>query len=141
MSDKMSEEQGKEPDETGNSADGCIIDTSTGLMWQKEDDGVERNFRDAIQYCDELSLGGYTDWRLPTADELKTIFDPYSETKHSSPFINAKPERYWSITIIFDPGAASPIAYTLDFASGSQTTYFQSYEYYVRAVRGRSPFY
>ncbi|MGK5095553.1 DUF1566 domain-containing protein [Deltaproteobacteria bacterium TL4] len=43
------------------------------LMWQREDDGITRNWQDAINYCEALTLAGYNDWRLPTRDELKTL--------------------------------------------------------------------
>ena len=36
-----------------------VIDRTTGLMWQKKPDGVERNWKDAELYCQKLSLGGY----------------------------------------------------------------------------------
>jgi len=43
-----------------------------GLMWLK-DKGVSLNQSSAIYYCDNLYLGGYTDWRLPTVAELKGL--------------------------------------------------------------------
>ena len=33
------------------------------------------NFTDAETVCDELALNGYNDWRLPSLDELKIIFN------------------------------------------------------------------
>ena len=57
-------------------------DTSTGLMWQKRrDDSGSTKFADnqdwdeAVSYCRNLRLGGYSDWRLPTIGELSAIFD------------------------------------------------------------------
>lgn len=29
-----------------------------------------------MHYCDELSYGGHTDWRLPNIKEALTLFDP-----------------------------------------------------------------
>ncbi|RWX51747.1 pre-peptidase C-terminal domain-containing protein, partial [Candidatus Electrothrix marina] len=43
------------------------------LMWQKTDDGIFRDWWDAETYCDDLQLGGYTDWRMPTFDELNSL--------------------------------------------------------------------
>lgn len=127
-----------EPGKTDRPADlgkNILVDSKSGLMWQREDDGIERSYRDANSYCENLSLDGFDGWRLPTIGELATIFNSASATKHASAFINAKAERYWSITEFDHPGSASPVAYTLDFSNGSKTTYFQENEYFVRAVR------
>jgi formylglycine-generating enzyme required for sulfatase activity len=48
---------------------GTIIDNVTGLMWQRMDGG-EMTIERAATFCDTLTLGGYTDWRLPTAREV-----------------------------------------------------------------------
>ena len=53
---------------------GTITDTITGLMWQKIDFG-ELSYENAIKYCDTLTLGGYTDWRLPTPMESFSILN------------------------------------------------------------------
>jgi hypothetical protein len=47
--------------------------TMGNLMWQQSDDGVDRTWIEANNYCESLSLGGFADWRLPTKDELKGI--------------------------------------------------------------------
>lgn len=54
--------------------DGTVTDTVTGLMWQ-QDDGGEMTFESALLYCDSLTTGGYTDWRLPSAHESFSIFN------------------------------------------------------------------
>ena len=55
-----------------DNGDGTITDNNTGLMWQKIDGG-EMTFETAASYCKSLNLGGFTDWRLPTTQELFTI--------------------------------------------------------------------
>ncbi len=55
-----------------NHGDGTVTDLATSLMWQK-DFGGKRVFAGAWVYCDDLSLGGYTDWRLPQIEELRTL--------------------------------------------------------------------
>ena len=52
-----------------------VIDNATGLMWQKADDGNDRNWEDALAYAEGLSLEGHDDWRLPNAKELQSIVD------------------------------------------------------------------
>ncbi|MDD5255510.1 MAG: DUF1566 domain-containing protein [Candidatus Omnitrophica bacterium] len=57
-----------------DNGDGTISDLNTGLMWKK-DESPNLNWENALKYCQELDLGGYKDWRLPTIRELPTILD------------------------------------------------------------------
>ena len=49
-------------------------DSATGLIWTVEDNGSDLSWNQAYSYCDSLTLGGHTDWRLPTIDELKGLY-------------------------------------------------------------------
>ena len=51
-----------------DNGDGTVTDNVTGLMWQKVDGG-EMTIENAPTYCSSLTLGGYTNWRLPTPIE------------------------------------------------------------------------
>ncbi len=55
--------------------DQTISDKATGLMWQQSDDGMPRNWEDALGYCANLNLAEYEDWRLPNAKELQSLVD------------------------------------------------------------------
>ena len=44
-------------------------------MWTKKDNGVDVTWQEATTYCQNLQIGSQSDWRLPTIDELKGIFD------------------------------------------------------------------
>ncbi|WP_299780920.1 DUF1566 domain-containing protein [uncultured Formosa sp.] len=59
--------------------DGTVTDLNTGLMWQKTPDNKRHNFYDAFTYVDELEIGGYTDWRLPTIKELYSLLNSNGE--------------------------------------------------------------
>jgi hypothetical protein len=52
------------------------IDPATGMMWTKSDNGADVDWNQSRNYCANLHLGGYSDWRLPTLDELQGIYDP-----------------------------------------------------------------
>ncbi|MCP4752206.1 MAG: DUF1566 domain-containing protein [Proteobacteria bacterium] len=115
--------------------DETTTDDVTGLTWQREDDGLERNRQEAAAYCDGLDLGGYSEWRLPTITELQDIAD-YGRTHPAiddGVFPNTQSWYYWSST----PDANNP-AYTwpMGFAFGISGDYLRIDSYYVRCVRG-----
>jgi hypothetical protein len=55
--------------------DGTVTDGATDLVWQQGDSTDELSWRDALAYCEELELGGATDWRLPDAKQLQSVVD------------------------------------------------------------------
>ncbi|OON99856.1 MAG: hypothetical protein ATN35_10760 [Epulopiscium sp. Nele67-Bin004] len=58
-----------------DNGDGTITDNSTGLMWQQIPVDYKMTWSEAVEFCENLELGGYDDWRLPTADELFSLSD------------------------------------------------------------------
>lgn len=66
-----------------DNGDGTITDTATGLTWQKADSAQGMNWQDALEYSNDLELGGHDDWRLPNAKELQSIVD-YSRSPETS---------------------------------------------------------
>lgn len=58
-----------------NEEKNIVIDNATGLMWQQADDGYTYEWADALDYCESMTLGGYSDWRLPDNKELQSIVE------------------------------------------------------------------
>ncbi len=54
---------------------GTVLDTRTNLMWAAKDNGSNISWQDAKSYCENYRGGGYTDWRMPTQDELAGLYD------------------------------------------------------------------
>ena len=54
---------------------GTVLDTRTSLMWAIVDNGSNISWHDAKSYCENYRGGGYTDWRMPTQDELAGLYD------------------------------------------------------------------
>ena len=52
-----------------------VLDNNTGLMWQQTIPTEQDTWYYAVSYCDGLTYAGYSDWRLPTPQELLTIVD------------------------------------------------------------------
>ncbi len=88
--------------------DGTITDTKTGLMWTKKDSYADLvkclDWNKSRSYVSSLTTGGYNDWRMPTVEELKSIYEKsknnktYSgDTIHSDPiFASGGGHYYWS---------------------------------------------
>ena len=59
-----------------------LYDTETGIFWMKKDSWLDKgkyfNWHESRDYADNKNMrkiGGFDDWRLPSADEAKTLFD------------------------------------------------------------------
>lgn len=53
--------------------DEVVVDESAGLMWQRRSAERKMAYDEALTYCENLSVSGYNDWRLPSISELKTL--------------------------------------------------------------------
>lgn len=61
-----------------NHGDGTVTDLATGLMWMQNDSGAPMNWSNALawaQACNATGFLGHSDWRLPNAKELHSLFD------------------------------------------------------------------
>jgi len=113
-----------------------VTDNVTGLQWQDNEEAktVKKNWEDAKSYCLALSLGGQSDWRLPTRKELKTIID-YGKTDPAiySVFQNFISNYYWSSTT---RASDSSHAWDVGFDDGLDYRADKVHEGCVRCVRG-----
>ena len=80
-----------------DNGDGTVTDNNTGLMWQKTDGG-EMTFENAEVYCHNVSLGGFSDWRLPTSHELFSInnFNNLNPALNITYFPKTVAEYWWT---------------------------------------------
>ena len=97
---------------------------STGLIVAKEDAG-NANWENANTLCNNSTLAGFNDWRLPTKQELLIVYD------NKNSIGNFKDGRYWSST-----PSGSNGAYRVDFSDGDVDCVVKSGSGYVRCVRG-----
>ncbi len=104
--------QGEDADFVNNppsftdNGDGTITDNVTKLMWQKVDGG-EMTYENAATYCDNLVLGGYSDWRLPTGIELFSInhFDNINPAMNTMYFTKTTADYWWTSELRADNAA------------------------------------
>lgn len=113
--------------------EGHVLDLKTKLMWQDSNSGT-KNLSDAIGYCKNLSLDGYSDWRLPNINELFSLvrYEVANQTIDST-FKSIYAGEYWSST---DFHSISGYAWVIDFSNGNPTTELTYGSAYVRCVRG-----
>jgi len=57
----------------GSPTGGTWADPTSALTWQVTPPTDSYDWQGAKTYCDSLSLGGYSDWRLPTIGELRSL--------------------------------------------------------------------
>jgi len=66
-----------------------VIDHAAGLMWQRSGSGEQWNYENARKYIFDLNrdkFAGYSNWRLPTLEEVMSLMEP--EQKHGGLFID-----------------------------------------------------
>ena len=87
-------------------------------MFQDAELPERMNWRSAMNYCEDLNLVGFSDWRLPTLEELRIAY------KHKSKFRNIQDSWYWSSTISKDNTSDS---WSLNFSNGNDGNGIQSF--------------
>ncbi len=113
--------------------DGTVTDNGTGLVWQQAAQTTGYTQTAALTYCSTLSLGGYTDWRLPSAIELVSIVDPGASRPsiNTTVFLSTPALPFWSSTTYDAPNDA----YFVSFLDGSVQFTATFYTDNVRCVR------
>jgi hypothetical protein len=118
------------------SADGTYVtDHETGLMWSR-DESPRLDYAAAEKHCAELRLGGFSDWRLPTLDELQMIVDrervkPAIDTA----FFNTKGDWTWTSSEYKGNPGPSGSVWLVDFNNGGVDGNRRSLTAFARAVR------
>lgn len=115
-----------------------VLDTSSGLIWQDDSEAAinTSSWDNAISYCNNLSLGGYSDWRLPNVNEFLFLADrSKSNPAVSEKFKNIQSSYYWSSTTAVY--AFDNMALYVRFDDGSDRETWKSDEtIHIRCVRG-----
>ena len=109
--------------------DGTITDIKTNLMWTKTDTMNDLKkwccYQDCLDYVRQLrenKFAGYDDWRLPTRDQMSTLYnimfsnkDVYGKEVH----ISNKFERGGGFTIIAEVVAGRARTCVLNIREGT----------------------
>jgi len=97
--------------------------------------GKDCNTQSYIEDINEAELCTYSDWRLPTRDELKSIVDYYGDSDiliDSLLFPNTQMDTYWTSMSAKDNPS---LAYEIPFFFGGSVVREKTIDTFVRLVR------
>ena len=116
--------------------DQCVTDSLTGLMWVRSPSITPATWANALTSANNLTLCGFSDWRLPNINELKSLVN--SEAADPAAFLNAQgftgvqASYYWSSSSY--AGSAAN-AWLVDLSDGNVLVSNKSDINYVWPVR------
>jgi len=118
-----------------DNGDDTITDHATGLMWQKSGSDKRLTYKKVKAYIQEINsrnFAGYSDWRLPTVDELKSLLTPEKQSNdmYIDPIFDEK--QWWCWT---SDTCASGVAWLVYFVITYVVRGSPFINHYVRAVR------
>ena len=125
-----------------------IRDTQTDLDWEvksTEPNGKRffkrlmtwSEFKSYVDYLNEISYGGFSDWRVPSKHELRSLisYAGINPAYQKEIFKTVVPQDYWCGAEPFGP--RPDCAWVMNFNIGSTTAKNQSLKSYGLAVRGK----
>lgn len=81
-----------------------------GKAWQDEKKHQRLNWKQAVDYCESLTMKGYSNWRLPSKNELTELYKQKDELKFFDYYF------YWtSLSSIKKPNSAWVVAFDAGF--------------------------
>ena len=128
---------------TVDSSEKTVTDNNTGLQWQREVPNKLYDWKNALNYCKDLDLGGYDDWRLPGPQELLSIVNNgktefmIDEKYFSYIADNSEEDNKYSFWTSSVYDYSDEHAWFINFSYGSQNASNKTNEYRVRCVRGK----
>ena len=88
---------------TEHTKDRTWVDKENRSMWTLRPSDTEMSWREAVNYCNGMTLADFKDWQLPTKEQLGQLWD--EKAKHAWGIKRAALERLlWSATIIGKDG-------------------------------------
>ena len=116
-----------------DNGDGTVTDNCTGLTWQQATAAGTYSWAQALRYCEDLELGGETDWRLPNVRELQSIVDYGRYNPAIDPVFSAESSWCWSSS---SHVGHVDFAWFVRFHDGFVNDIGKHAGAFVRAVRG-----
>ena len=126
-----------------DNGDETVTDNLTGLVWTKNGNvpGATKTWQEALDYVAGMNAGiypnyGYTDWRLPNVNELRSLNNAGESNTaawlNTQYFTNVQASGYWSSTTY---AGYTDYAWRVHMNTGYVGNYSKSSSYYVWPVR------
>lgn len=116
-----------------HASDGIVLSEKFDLMWQQKESRLFSSPEEAQQYADNLTLGGYTDWRIPTKAESHNLYFSLDFGETTAKDLNMKMDR--SMWVEFKDGELVPGVWDAGDTCCIVRTFKKDRRARVRAVR------
>lgn len=121
-----------------------VVDHATGLMWQQSghnDRNVyisRKKAQDYIAHLNSTRFAGYSEWRLPTVEELASLMEPLGQNEgvYISPFFDARVSRCLSADAFMFPDGVSRAYWVVEFRTGRTRQGPIENDYWLVDVKG-----
>lgn len=100
-----------------------VRDAVTGLEWTRRDDGVGLDWHKAEAYCESLSVDDAGRWRLPSVEELRSLYGATTRVPCGAVTCAIDPAFALTEQYVWTASGRGPQARTyLDFQFGTELT-------------------
>lgn len=114
-------------------SDGIVQSEKFGLMWQQNESKLFSSAEAAQKYADNLTLGGFTDWRIPTKSESHNLYFSLDFGETMAKDLNMKMDR--ALWVQFTNGELVPGIWDSGEGCCIIRTFIKDKRARVRAVR------
>ena len=130
-----------------DNGNGTVTDAATGLTWMKNTGDVNGDnaitpgyyptgdgatWQEALGYCENLTMAGFSDWRLPNIRELRSLVDRTTYDPAIDSHFQSVSNVYWSATTYPNDTHKAGV---VSFNDGYNYWYHKTDSTYVRCVR------
>jgi len=116
-----------------------VLDRETGLVWMKGPPQTASNFATAEAACQAYLAGTIGGWRLPTAEELRTLIDDDTSglpAGHPFTALTGATDVYWSASHILNFATVLTVNISDGGSASTSTTSSSRLPWCVRGGRG-----
>lgn len=108
----------------------AFLQEEAGLIWARRDNGKDVDWYAADEYCSDLEVADWTDWRMPSIDELEGLHDRRSTATYKlTPAIKLTACCPWS-----ESRSSESSAWNFSFRYRKRFSGSMNYSYELRAL-------